>query len=172
MATSCGGLYTGGSFPCFGAGHPTKMPCASLRHPHVAAHRPGSERVGRGSEPLLRRAAGAAVALEIRVAPWPVTVVADRGCVEHVVVTLVRSARDAMPHGGTVTIAAGRTGVATRLDSSAAPVLPPDAYATLTVTVSAAGIDKAGPGRIVDAPAAPGSGEFMGTDLLGRRTAY
>ena len=54
--------------------------------------------------PMLRRLIGEQVTVEIRV-PGPVTpIIADPGQIEQVILNLAINARDAMPHGGTLTI--------------------------------------------------------------------
>ncbi|HVL15937.1 MAG TPA: PAS domain S-box protein, partial [Gemmata sp.] len=62
---------------------------------------------------LLGRLLGARVAVRTDLSPDPVRVLADRGHLEQVVMNLAVNARDAMPDGGTLTIAtAERNGVA------------------------------------------------------------
>ncbi len=53
---------------------------------------------------LLHRLIGEDVNLETRLAPGPGLVKADPGQIDQVIVNLVVNARDAMPHGGTLTI--------------------------------------------------------------------
>jgi len=53
---------------------------------------------------MLRRLIGADVQLAIHTAPDRCAVKADSGQLQQVIVNLVVNARDAMPHGGTVTI--------------------------------------------------------------------
>ena len=53
---------------------------------------------------MLRRLIGADVELAIRTAPDRCAVKADPGQLEQVIVNLAVNARDAMPHGGTLTI--------------------------------------------------------------------
>jgi two-component system cell cycle sensor histidine kinase/response regulator CckA len=57
-----------------------------------------------GMKTLLRRLIGEHIALVTMHAPHPLTVKADRGQLEQVIVNLAVNARDAMPAGGTLTI--------------------------------------------------------------------
>jgi len=56
-------------------------------------------------EPMLRRLLGSSVGVEVRHEPSTPPVFADPGQLEQVVVNLAMNARDAMPDGGTLTIA-------------------------------------------------------------------
>jgi PAS domain S-box-containing protein len=68
--------------------------------------------VVRSMEPLLRRTIGENVALEVELAGGAegATVLADRGQLEQVLLNLCVNARDAMPGGGTITIAVSVAG--------------------------------------------------------------
>ena len=97
--------------------------------------------VVRGMETMLRRLIGPEIDIEIICAPEPLMVLADSGQTEQVVLNLVVNARDAMPHGGRVTVRVeevdehGDPGVA----------LVPGAhghYARLSVSDTGTGIDE------------------------------
>ena len=113
-----------------------------------------------GLETMLRRSAGATVALEITPAPEAVTVVADRGSLEQVILNLAINARDAMPAGGTLRIAVNRVTV-----TSALPVpdaLRPGTYATLTISDTGSGMSAAVLHRIFE--------PFFTTKAVGKGT--
>jgi PAS domain S-box-containing protein len=56
---------------------------------------------------LLQRVLGEEIRLHVRTAALPLVVLADGGQVEQVIMNLCTNARDAMPRGGTLTLAAG-----------------------------------------------------------------
>jgi PAS domain S-box-containing protein len=95
----------------------------------------------RGLEGLLRRAMGERVDVHVEpggVRPWPVC--ADRGQLEQVLVNLAVNARDAMPDGGTLTIALRNV----ELDGESAERLPGLAsggYVQLTVRDTGTGME-------------------------------
>ena len=90
-----------------------------------------------GLAPMVGRVVGDHVVLDLRPAATPVTVRADRGNLEQVVLNLAINARDAMPDGGTVTI-----GVAVTTLGAGDPgtALAPGRYAQLTVTDTGTGM--------------------------------
>ena len=95
-----------------------------------------------GVEQLLRRAIGELVVLELRLGheSWPVK--ADAGRIEQVLVNLAVNARDAMPHGGTLTI---ETDAVTVDDRYAAqhPGVRTGRYMRLRVSDTGTGMTKA-----------------------------
>jgi PAS domain S-box-containing protein len=82
--------------------------------------------------PMLERALGESVQLQVVTAPVPCTVVADPVQVEQVILNLALNARDAMPNGGVLYVALEAIGVR--------PGDPPD-HVVLTVTDTGTGID-------------------------------
>jgi len=89
--------------------------------------------------PLLRRLAGDRVTISVDCAPetWPVTV--DPGPLEQVIVNLVINARDAMPGGGTITIAT-RNRDARALPRLEGQEVPPTDAVEVSVTDTGVGI--------------------------------
>jgi two-component system cell cycle sensor histidine kinase/response regulator CckA len=87
--------------------------------------------------PMLRRVVGDQVVLDLQPAAAAVTVRADRGNLEQVVLNVAINARDAMPDGGTVTIAVA---VATLDAGDPGTALAPGRYAQLTVTDTGTGM--------------------------------
>ncbi|MEZ5289624.1 MAG: PAS domain S-box protein [Vicinamibacterales bacterium] len=98
--------------------------------------------------PIVRRAVGEAVAVELRPGPGPAIVVADRGSLDQVVLNLAINARDAMPDGGTLTIA---TGAETIEPGHTHPTaLPPGPYVTLTIRDTGHGMSEATKRRVFE----------------------
>ena len=91
---------------------------------------------------LLPPLIGDDLALVTVLAPSTGMVRADPGHLEQVVMNLVTNARDAMPHGGRLTIATANEHV-TDYDLRASPELPPGRYVLVTVRDTGTGIDPA-----------------------------
>ncbi len=108
--------------------------------------------------PMVRRVVGEQVRLDLHPAPQPVTLRADRGNLEQVVLNLAINARDAMPDGGTLTIAVAIGAV----DASAGTTLADGTYAQLTVTDTGTGMNDATLERIFE--------PFFTTKDVGRGT--
>ncbi len=94
----------------------------------------------RDMEGVLRPLAGGEVTLELRLAEGEATVWADRAQLEQVVVNLVANARDAMPHGGLVTITTSCTAVGNG-GPTLAPSVEPGTYVCLAVGDTGIGMD-------------------------------
>jgi PAS domain S-box-containing protein len=90
-------------------------------------------------ERLLARALGGGARLEVERAATGAAALADPHQLEQVLVNLVINARDAMPHGGTVTITTGTTDVAPA--EAKALGIAPGHYASLEVADTGVGMD-------------------------------
>jgi len=92
-------------------------------------------------EPLLRGLVGEAVKLWLVLEPTAPEILIDPAQVERLVVELVLNAHEAMPHGGTLTVASGTAA----LDAAAAAEvdLPAGDYVALSVSDTGAGMDEA-----------------------------
>ena len=100
-------------------------------------------------ESLLRRVIGEHIDLRTVAEARESRVRADRGQIEQVIVNLAVNARDAMPHGGVITI---RTADAA-LDEESSRVqagLPPGEYVVIAVTDTGEGMDKETQQRIFE----------------------
>ncbi|GAA4955351.1 hybrid sensor histidine kinase/response regulator [Actinoplanes utahensis] len=88
---------------------------------------------------MLERTIGEHITLITRPAGQPVTVHADPGQIQQVLLNLAINARDAMPDGGTLVIEAGVHTLDSE-DTTTAPPLPAGAYARLLVSDTGCGI--------------------------------
>jgi len=91
-------------------------------------------------ERLLARALGGGARLEVHRTAPTAAALADPHQLEQVLVNLVINARDAMPHGGTVTVSTGTTDLA-RAEAEALGVVP-GRYASLEVADTGVGMDE------------------------------
>ena len=94
----------------------------------------------RRAERMLKPLLGDDVSLKIQLGSDIPMVLADAGQIDQVLMNLAVNSRDAMPHGGTLTI---ETGVV-RFDETSVPALPgarPGEFATLAVTDTGTGMD-------------------------------
>ncbi len=89
---------------------------------------------------LLNRLVGEGVRLELDLAPESLHLHADKRQFEQVMMNLVVNARDAMPEGGDVTIAAGPCRLDTELRRDRA-IVPTGDYIKITVTDAGVGIE-------------------------------
>ena len=118
---------------------------------------------------MLRRLIGEDVEIVTALDPEPVTIMADRGQINQVVMNLAINARDAMPQGGRLTIETG----AAEIDASYASLhleARPGHYATLTVTDTGVGMNPETMQRIFE-PFFTTKGMGVGTGL-GLATVY
>jgi len=96
---------------------------------------------------MLGRTLGETIRIVTRLAPEPLSVKADLSQLEQLILNLSINARDAMPHGGTLTLE-------TRAERLAAPPpsleLPPGDYAVLSVSDTGHGIDAVTRSRIFE----------------------
>ncbi|HEX7181207.1 MAG TPA: ATP-binding protein [Thermoanaerobaculia bacterium] len=90
-------------------------------------------------EPMLRRLLGQDIDVEIATDPEAGAIHADLGQIEQVILNLVGNARDAMPHGGRLTLATGTAEIHEGEPPGSAH-LAPGAYVTLTVSDTGMGM--------------------------------
>jgi PAS domain S-box-containing protein len=144
------------------AGRLTQQLLAFSRRQVLAPRIVDLRRVLLGIEPLLRRLISASIDIIIRVAPDPFGLVkADPGQIEQVILNLAVNARDAMPHGGTLTLEIAEV----ELDGAYVrrhPVATPGRHVMLAVTDTGTGMDTDTLGRIFD--------PFFTTKEFGRGT--
>ena len=89
---------------------------------------------------LLGRLIGENIQIIIRSSPVPVMARADSGQIEQVLMNLAMNARDAMPDGGTLTLAADQRTIDEGVPAGALRLAPGD-YVCLTVRDTGAGMD-------------------------------
>jgi PAS domain S-box-containing protein len=109
-----------------------------------------------GMRNLLERSVDTDIQLRFNIAPDLPTAMMDPNQVELALLNLVVNARDAMPDGGAITIAADQVAVAGHLD------LAPGAYVRLSVIDSGTGMDAETLGRAIE--------PFFSTKELGKGT--
>ena len=90
---------------------------------------------------LLRRAVGEQIRLETTLDPAPVSILADVGQIEHIVINVAVNARDAMPRGGRAEIVVS----CLKLSDADADVayrfgLSPGDFASLTISDDGSGM--------------------------------
>jgi two-component system cell cycle sensor histidine kinase/response regulator CckA len=94
----------------------------------------------RGFQKMLSRIIGEDVTLRTHLADRPLVVDADPGQLEQVLLNLAANARDAMPRGGTLTIASGP--LAVEPDSQLPAALRPGPWVLLTVSDTGSGMSR------------------------------
>ncbi|RZU53512.1 PAS domain S-box-containing protein [Krasilnikovia cinnamomea] len=115
---------------------------------------------------LLSRPIGPTITLRCQLCPATVPVSANRGHLDQILLNLVINARDAMPHGGTIDIETGITGLA---EGPAQP-LPAGSYAQLTIRDNGTGMSAEVKDRLFE-PFFTTKPEDQGTGL-GLATVY
>ncbi len=90
---------------------------------------------------LLSRSIGAHIELTVTLAPDLPPIEADRGQIEQVLLNLAVNARDAMPHGGTLTIATSPADLDTSYTTTH-PGTVPGRYARLTIADTGTGMSE------------------------------
>ena len=103
----------------------------------------------RGMEELIRRTAGSAVQVEVRLGDgaWPV--LCDESQLENALLNLCVNARDAMPDGGWLTISTGDVPLSAA-DLAGEEGMAPGAFAALAVTDTGSGMDEATKARVFE----------------------
>ncbi|HEY5302233.1 MAG TPA: MEDS domain-containing protein [Acetobacteraceae bacterium] len=114
---------------------------------------------------ILAHTLGTGIDVRLEVPPEVLTLMADKGQLETVLVNLATNARDAMPDGGTLTLAAGAE-VLHRDGGRNHPVgLKPGSYVRLSVADSGIGMDEATLARVAEpffTTKPPGKGTGLG----------
>ena len=117
---------------------------------------------------LLLRALGPQVHTDVRRGAGPLSIVADAGQLEQVIVNLAINARDAMPNGGTLVVTTDCRELAPA--EAAAAGVPPGTYVTLVVKDNGIGMDASTRERAFE-PFFTTKGPHLGTGL-GLSTVY
>jgi two-component system, cell cycle sensor histidine kinase and response regulator CckA len=92
-------------------------------------------------EGMLRRLVGEHIELAVTLARSDSRVTADRAQLEQVIMNLVANARDAMPHGGRLSLAIGHVDVGAT-DGESGAETPPGSYVSLDVQDTGHGMDE------------------------------
>ena len=120
------------------------------------------------SERMLRRLIGESIRLETSLDPEALPVRADRTQLTQVLMNLAVNARDAMPGGGTLTLATGYR-VVSAADARAQRGLSAGAYSLLIVSDTGTGMDEATRARIFEpffTTKEPGKGTGLGLSMV------
>jgi PAS domain S-box-containing protein len=117
-----------------------------------------------GTEKLLRRVIGEHIELETSLAELPRSIYADAVQIEQIVINLVVNARDAMPEGGTITIATSEV-VIDETTAAQQPTVSLGRYARLSVTDTGEGMSAETRARLFEpffTTKPPGKGTGLG----------
>ncbi|HEX9485168.1 MAG TPA: PAS domain S-box protein [Gemmatimonadaceae bacterium] len=117
---------------------------------------------------LLLRALGPRVSIDVHRGEGPLSIVADAGQIEQVLVNLAINARDAMPDGGVLTLQTERRDLS--LDDAAVIGVPAGRYVALVVSDTGTGMDATTRARAFE-PFYTTKGPNVGTGL-GLSTVY
>jgi len=123
--------------------------------------------VVRAVEKLLRRLIGEDIDLEIALAQGPLVAMADAGQIEQVLMNLAVNARDAMPEGGTLSIATSSARLEEQRADGSGP--EPCEYALISVSDSGTGMDEATRQKVFEpffTTKAPGKGTGLGLAIV------
>ena len=143
----------------------TKRMLAFARRQELKLERIDIPQLVRGMSDLLQRALGPSIAIETRFPLILKPIMADANQLEMALLNLAVNARDAMPEGGQIVIAAREEIIAAGHVSG----LKPGTYAYLTVTDTGAGMDKATLSRALEpffTTKGPGKGTGLGLPMV------
>jgi PAS domain S-box-containing protein len=102
-----------------------------------------------GMKKILERIIGEDIAFNVQTADHDLIVTCDKGQIEHVLINLATNARDAMPHGGSLTISTEETEITQSFVQRHGRGVA-GGYAVLSVTDTGVGMDKAIQQRIFE----------------------
>lgn len=96
-----------------------------------------------GMRPLMERALGGLITIDLALPTGAATALVDPAQFEAAILNLAINARDAMPDGGRLTLAVRETRVERQQEPGRLPDLAPGAYVAVTVTDTGTGMDAA-----------------------------